>query len=72
MTQVNLYVLQEVKRLIERTHVYVDLSKIIAVKRVDEKTYIMYADGYEIIVRDLEKFVDVKIEATDICECSCG
>jgi hypothetical protein len=71
MTHVNLYVLQEVKRLIERTHVYVDLSKIIAVKRVDEKTYIMYADGYEIIVRDLEKFVDIKIEATDICSCEC-
>jgi len=71
MMSVNQHVLYEVISLLEKANVYVDLSKIVAVKKIDEKTYIMYADGYEIIVRDLEKFVDVKIEATDICSCEC-
>jgi len=71
MMSVNQHVLYEVISLLEKANVYVDLSKIVAVKKIDEKTYIMYTDGYEIIIRDLEKFVDVKIEATDICSCEC-
>jgi len=71
MMSVNQHVLVEAVNLLEKANVYVDLNKVIAVKKIDEKTYMIYVEGYEIIVRDLEKFVDVKIEAVNICSCEC-